>query len=69
MEKLKEAAISFVGNLTFLEIYEQNHWNFNVNITYANKTHDNFLLNYVTTPDVVVWSAVIASCAIPGVFD
>jgi TAG lipase / steryl ester hydrolase / phospholipase A2 / LPA acyltransferase len=27
------------------------------------------LLNYLTTPNVVVWSAVVASCAIPGAFE
>jgi predicted acylesterase/phospholipase RssA len=26
------------------------------------------LLNYITAPNVVVWSAVLASCAIPGIF-
>jgi predicted acylesterase/phospholipase RssA len=26
------------------------------------------LLNYLTTPNVLVWSAAVASCAIPGVF-
>ena len=26
------------------------------------------LLNYLTAPNVVVWSAVLASCAIPGMF-
>jgi len=27
------------------------------------------LFNYLTTPNVLVWSAVLASCAIPGVFE
>jgi len=26
------------------------------------------LLNYLTAPNVVLWSAVLASCAIPGMF-
>ena len=26
------------------------------------------LLNYLSTPNVLVWSAVCASCAIPGMF-
>ena len=26
------------------------------------------LLNYLTAPDVVIWSAAVASCSIPGVF-
>ena len=27
------------------------------------------LLNYLTSPHVVVWSAVTASCAFPGLFE
>ena len=26
-------------------------------------------MNYLTSPNVLVWSAVVASCAIPGMFD
>ena len=26
-------------------------------------------MNYLTAPNVVVWSAVVASCSIPGVFE
>jgi hypothetical protein len=26
------------------------------------------LLNYITSPDVLIWSAVMASCALPGIF-
>jgi TAG lipase / steryl ester hydrolase / phospholipase A2 / LPA acyltransferase len=34
-------------------------------------THDREmrLLNYLTAPNVLVWSAVLASCAIPGMYD
>jgi predicted acylesterase/phospholipase RssA len=27
------------------------------------------LLNYLTYPNVLIWSAAVASCAIPGVFN
>lgn len=27
------------------------------------------LLNYLTAPDVVIWSAASASCAVPGIYD
>ena len=34
-----------------------------------NGNEESRLLNYLTTPNVLVWSAVVASCAIPGMFD
>ena len=67
--QMKQAIISLVGDLTFREIYEQNGWNFNINVTSADERHEHFLLNYLTTPEVLVWSAVLASCSIPGVFE
>ena len=27
------------------------------------------LLNYLTAPNVLVWSACVASCAIPGIYE
>jgi TAG lipase/steryl ester hydrolase/phospholipase A2/LPA acyltransferase len=42
-----------------------------VNITVApiNETDPPRLLNYLTAPHVVVWSAAVASCSVPGIFD
>lgn len=60
------------GDLTFLEAYELSGRVLNVSVTRSQQegTHADrhALLNYVTSPDVVIWSAVSASCALPGLF-
>lgn len=68
-EVLKNGAYRFTKDLTFLEIYEQNKWNLNITVTDGIRQGDSKLLNYLTAPNVVVWSAVIASCAIPSCFE
>lgn len=30
---------------------------------------NNRILNYITSPNVLVWSGVCASCSVPGLFD
>ena len=57
------------GELTFKEIYDSLGWNLNVTVTDFSMNKASRLLNYLTAPSVVVWSAVLASCAIPGMFD
>ena len=66
---LKEACYRFCKDMTFLEIYEQNKWNLNITVTDGVRQGDSKLLNYLTAPNIVVWSAVVASCAIPGFYD
>jgi len=66
--QLKESAYRHSKDMTFLEIYEQNKWNLNITVTDGIRQGDSKLLNYLTAPNVVVWSAAIASCAIPGCF-
>ena len=54
-----------IGDATFLETYEKNKWNLNINVSDSNRVHDLKLLNYLTAPNIVIWSAVCASCALP----
>jgi predicted acylesterase/phospholipase RssA len=56
-------------NVTFAEIYEKYGWNLNITVTDFNNADESRLLNYLTSPNVLVWSAVVASCAIPGMFE
>lgn len=58
----------FVKDLTFLEIYTQNGWNLNISVTDGERSSELVLLNYLTAPNVVVWSACIASCGMPVLF-
>ncbi|KEG10900.1 hypothetical protein DQ04_03171040 [Trypanosoma grayi] len=69
---LMECLRSNVGDLTFKEAYRKTGRILNVCVTsdkYSGSHMDrHMLLNYVTSPNVVVWSAVSASCALPGLF-
>jgi predicted acylesterase/phospholipase RssA len=59
------------GDLTFLEAYEKSGRILNISVANDREgahIDKHMLLNYVTTPNVVVWSAVSASCAMPGLF-
>lgn len=58
-----------IGDITFKEIHDLYKWNLNITVTDAHKTDEARLLNYLTAPNVVVWSAICASTAIPRVFD
>lgn len=53
--------------LTFLEAFQKTGRI--INITISDSAHNKFrLLNYVTAPDVYVWSASLASCSLPFVY-
>ena len=63
-EKLQE----LLGDLTFLEAYEKTGRVLNVVVCSANADEPARVLNYLTAPQVLVWSAVAASSAFPGLF-
>lgn len=60
-----------IGDITFLEAYRRTRRVLNVTVTSAvDSGGDNSrLLNYLTAPNVLIHSAVLASCAIPGVYE
>jgi len=49
------------GDLTFEEAYENTGWVLNVTVTSIHEKDAPRLLNYVTSPYVLIWSAVSAS--------
>ncbi|KAG1341726.1 hypothetical protein G6F62_004997 [Rhizopus arrhizus] len=55
------------GSLTFKEAYEKTGRIFNVSVIPYDPHSPPKLLNYMTAPDCVIWSAVLASAAIPGI--
>ncbi|KAG0227362.1 hypothetical protein BGX31_007016 [Mortierella sp. GBA43] len=57
------------GGMTFLEAYERTGRILNISVIPYDPHSPPKLLNYLTTPDCVVWSAVIASAAIPGILN
>lgn len=68
-EHLKVMMRETIGDLTFKEVHDRFKWCLNITVTNAGKTDEARLLNYLTSPNVVIWSAVAASTAIPRFFD
>ncbi|KAJ5113041.1 hypothetical protein N7456_001575 [Penicillium angulare] len=63
MELLEECVRSNVGDLTFEEAYARSKRILNITIATAGKTGTPNLLNYLTAPNVLIWSAAAASNA------
>eukprot|EP00357_Protocruzia_adherens_P026900 CAMPEP_0114983764 /NCGR_PEP_ID=MMETSP0216-20121206/6884_1 /TAXON_ID=223996 /ORGANISM="Protocruzia adherens, Strain Boccale" /LENGTH=640 /DNA_ID=CAMNT_0002345789 /DNA_START=294 /DNA_END=2216 /DNA_ORIENTATION=- len=59
---------SNLGNITFQEAYDKTGFILNITVTSYGKHEDACLLNYLTAPNVVIWSAALASCAIPFIY-
>jgi predicted acylesterase/phospholipase RssA len=57
-----------LGDLTFREAFQRTGRIINIPVAPQRQGDFPRLLNYLTAPHVVVWSASVASCAIPGVF-
>lgn len=63
-----------IGPYTFLEAYQRTGRVLNITVTDSEAGQTSVgdtgarVLNYLTAPHVLVWSAALASCAIPGVF-
>ncbi|KEQ82200.1 FabD/lysophospholipase-like protein [Aureobasidium pullulans EXF-150] len=57
------------GSLTFLEAFQRTGRILNVSCVPSDPHSPTILANYLTAPDCVIWSAVIASAAVPGVLN
>ena len=68
VEFLKKRLRAMLADVTFLEAYQRTNRFLNVTVTAADTNEPPRLLNYMTAPHVVVWSAVAASSAFPGLF-
>ena len=55
------------GSLTFQEAYERTGRILNVTCVPSDPHSPTILANYLTSPDCVIWSAVLASAAVPGI--
>jgi NTE family protein len=67
-EEIQEVLERLNPDLTFLEAFECTGRHLNVSIAAAEKHQTSRLLNAITTPNVYVREAVMASAAIPGFF-
>ncbi len=66
---LKESLRRNIGDITFLEAYGKTTRVLNVAVSSTSMYDMPRLLNYITAPHVLVWSAVVASCALPTLFE
>ncbi|EHK41439.1 uncharacterized protein TrAtP1_004912 [Trichoderma atroviride] len=57
------------GSMTFKEAYERTGRILNVSCVPADPHSPTILCNYLTSPDCVIWSAVLASAAVPGILN
>ncbi|MCJ1363150.1 hypothetical protein MMC16_002257 [Acarospora aff. strigata] len=57
------------GSLTFREAYERTGRILNVTCIPSDPHSPTILANYLTSPDCVIWSAVLASAAVPGILN
>ncbi|CAK7269915.1 hypothetical protein SEPCBS119000_003817 [Sporothrix epigloea] len=57
------------GSMTFREAYERTGRILNVTCVPADPHSPTILCNYRTAPDCVIWSAVLASAAVPGILN
>lgn len=57
------------GSTTFLEAYKRTGRVLNVSCVPSDPHSPTILANYVTSPNCVIWSAVIASAAVPGILN
>ncbi|KAL6250744.1 Lipase 5 [Rhinocladiella similis] len=67
MSNLERVMKSWLGDITFREAHYKTGRILNICVSSASSAEPR-LLNYVTAPDVLLWSAVCASCAVPHVF-
>jgi predicted acylesterase/phospholipase RssA len=55
--------------MTFKEAYMRTGRILNISVTPADRHSPTKLLNYLTSPDTVIWSALLASAAVPGILN
>jgi NTE family protein len=68
IEEVYGALERLLPDMTFLEAYERTGRNLNVSVAAAEKHQTSRLLNAITTPNVCVREAVMASAAVPGFY-
>lgn len=66
--QLQQCLIHNVGEETFTEAFQRTRRILGVTVSAAEAQQQGRLLNYLTAPHVLMRQAVLASCAVPGVF-
>ena len=66
--EVRARVAELIPDLTFREAWELSGRHLNVSVAPAEKHQNGRLLNAITAPNVLIREAVLASCAVPGVF-
>lgn len=67
MDNMVRVTQSWVGILTFQEAYNLSGRILNISVSSASSSQS-YILNKDSAPNVLIWSAVCASCSVPGLF-
>ena len=65
---LKRKVIQLIPDMTFRQAYEKTGRSINISISPAQPRQKSRLLNHIASPNVTLRSAVLASTALPGIF-
>ncbi|EPQ59500.1 patatin-domain-containing protein [Gloeophyllum trabeum ATCC 11539] len=65
----KKATFFTRGSLTFREAYMRTGRILNISVIPADRHSPTKLLNYMTAPDTIIWTALLASAAVPGILN
>ena len=68
IEEVRESISRLIPDLTFQEAFERTGRQINISVAPSELHQTSRLLNAITSPNVFIREAVLASCAIPGVF-
>ncbi|KAM3436315.1 hypothetical protein NHJ13734_005148 [Beauveria thailandica] len=68
IKHLKRVMRTMMGDMTFQEAYNRTRRILNICVSTESMYELPRLLNYITAPNVMIWSAVTASCSLPFVF-
>ena len=68
MRSIKREMAKLIPDMTFKEAYEKTGRSINISISPAEPRQTSRLLNHIASPNVTLRSAVLASTALPGVF-
>lgn len=69
IRQLQKMLRELTNNLTFQEAYDLTGRILGITVCSPRKHEPPRCLNYLTSPHVLIWSAVTASCAFPGLFE
>jgi NTE family protein len=68
-DQVRDRLEEILPDLTFQEAFERTGRHLNISVAPAEKHQNGRLLNAITSPNVFVREAVLASCAVPGIYD